>query len=81
MSLNKEQSNMAAVRSFKDAVLFSQQRKMIWRIKAIVMVAVFEKAHLGRIKWQELTVLRFQDCDQLEELFPVFQKIEIGFHC
>ena len=43
------------------------------------MAAVFEKAYLDRIKCRELTV-RFQDCDQVKELFPVFQKIEIAFH-
>ena len=69
------------MRLFEDAILSIQQRKVIRCIKAIDMAAIFEKAQLDRIKGQELTVFRFQDCDRVKEFFPVFQKIEIGIHC
>ena len=72
---------MAVLGSFKDAIFSIKQRNVNRRTKAIVMAALFERAYLDRIKCQELAVLRFQDCDQVNELFPVFQKIEIGFHC
>ena len=54
MSPNTEQSKMAAVRLFEDAILSIQQKKVIRCIKAIDMAAIFEKAQLDRIKGQEL---------------------------
>ena len=66
---------MDAVRLFEDAIC--PFNKVIGCIKALDVAAIFEKAQLDRTKGQELTVFRFQDCDQVKELFPVFQKILI----
>ena len=74
MSLNTEQSKMAAVRLFEDAIC--PFNKVIGCIKAINVTAIFEKGQLDRIDSFQIPRLR-----PSKGMIPCLSKIEISFNC